>query len=229
MVIYGLENNEGEDEEDTVKWLFADVLKVDVNIDDIERTKPRDTNRIGVIKVELSSVEEKIEVLRHKLKCEDLTDTNRVIIKSCESHDARVNRINNKLLLSLLPKGKEYSITGHGIIKKKEDIKSRKGDVGGNGSDVAENESAEGEEMPAREMGDNEGARVDSGGKQNEKTRPAAKKNEDPRKKTPDQSQQAPKPKADSATNDKQKARGNQLPPAERQQPKRSQRLQSNK
>ena len=79
-------------------------------IEEVERTKPHDTNRIGVIKVDFSTVEEKIEVLRNKLKCEDITDTDKVFIKSCESHDARVKCINNKLLVSLIPKGQDYSI-----------------------------------------------------------------------------------------------------------------------
>ncbi len=225
VVIYGLQNNEGEDEEETVNWLFAEVLKVDVSIDNIERTKPRDTGRIGVIKVELSSVQEKIEVLRNKLKCDELMDNDKVIIKSCESHDARVGRINNKLLLSLIPKGNEYTITGHGIIKKKEDNKSANGQIGGNGSDAAGPENAQDAEAVARELGDNRDTRASSEPKQNDAAQDQPSKPDNDRMKKTDQSEAGAKNIPNKKGNNKQKPRGGD--PAK--PPKRSERLQSKK
>ncbi len=230
VVIYGLENNEGEDEEETVNWLFAEVLKVDVTIENIERTKPRDTGKIGVIKVELSSVEEKITVLRNKLKCDNLKDNEKVIIKSCESHDARVNRINNKLILSMLPKGQEYNITGHGIIRKKDSSKSNNGTNGGQGSDAAESADGNGGEDATRELGDNREKRDRSPNKQYGNARGDPKPADQKKPKQSDQSTSKKEDRVPTKENDKQKARGDSHDDsAKRKLPKRSSRLQSTK
>ena len=227
VVIYGLQNNEGENEEETVSWLFKEVLKVDVTIDDIERTKPRDSGKLGVIKVELSSVEEKINVLRNKLKCNDLVDSEKVIIKSCESHDARVNRINNKLLLSLLPKGQEYTIPGHGLIRKKDATKARNGDTGGNGRAVAGSEEAADEEATPPQMSDNGKPRERSGSKQDEMSRVEPSKHDNNRAKPESQSANGKKSDTTKKDVDKQKTRGGAGQDAVPL--KRSARLQSNK
>ena len=66
VVIYGLSTLEEETDIDAVNWLFSTVLNVEVGINGVTRTKARDTNKLGVVKVHLSSVEDKIEVLRAK-------------------------------------------------------------------------------------------------------------------------------------------------------------------
>ena len=159
VVIYGLTTMENETDEDAVTWLFSTVLEVDVKVDSILRTKPRDTNKIGVVKVRLASLEDKIEVLRAKRKCDDHPDAEDIIIKTCESHDARVNRLNSKLLLSKFDDGKEYTITGHGLIKRKADIQNGEGGVG---SDDAEHTEVDKDETPTGSMGDKRESRASS-------------------------------------------------------------------
>ena len=124
------------------------------------RSKARDADKRGVVKVQLATTAEKIEMLRAKKKCDNHEDTTDVIIRACESHDARVGRLNSKLLLSLLPKGKEYYITGHGVIRKKENTTE---DGGIRDAPAAESEEVEEDEAPPAEEGDNKGACAKSG------------------------------------------------------------------
>ena len=51
VVIYGLSTIEEETDIDAVNWLFSTVLGVEVGIDNVVRTKARDTNKLGVVKV----------------------------------------------------------------------------------------------------------------------------------------------------------------------------------
>ena len=170
VVIYGLSTMEEETDTDAVNWLFSTVLGVTVGIDGVSRTKARDTNKLGVVKVRLSSVEDKIEVLRAKRKCDDNPDAENIIIKTCESHDARVGRLNNKLLLSKLPDGKDYTITGHGLIKLKSDTAPKQGE-GGVGSDDAGLNDEVTPDTASGSLSDNGGARGDSDGQQPDQAR----------------------------------------------------------
>ncbi len=119
VVIYGLVQQENESLQDCVTWLLKDVLQCTVKIKNLDRRQPRDTGKIGVVLLECDTVYEKVNILRAKGKCAEWEDTQNVVIKGCESHDARVSRMNNKLLMNMLEM-KDYTITAHGIIKLKE-------------------------------------------------------------------------------------------------------------
>ena len=79
--------------------------------------------------------------------------------------DARVSRLNNKLLLSKLPDGKKYTITGHGLIKLKSDTAPKQGE-GGVGSDDAGLTDESNPDTAAGSLSDNGEARGDSDGQQ---------------------------------------------------------------
>ena len=68
--------------------------------------------------------------------------------------------VNAKLLLSKLPDGKDYYITGHGVIRKKEDSQSDGGSRE-NGGDENGDQAEEGE--PATKVSDNTKTRESSG------------------------------------------------------------------
>ena len=99
VVIYGLKSIKEEQVQDTVCWLFSSVLEVEANIINVERIEPRGVNQIGLIHVELANVTEKINVLRAKRRCLNVADTKDVIIRTCDSHDSRVNELNSRKLL----------------------------------------------------------------------------------------------------------------------------------
>ena len=163
VIIYGLCLDEEKEDRDRVVKLFANTLEVNVNILRVDRTKPRGNNMHGVVKVELSCLEEKIEVLRAKRKCEDMESNDRIIIKTCESHIERVVRINPKFLLTNLELNENYTITGHRLIKpKKDDSADDEVLEGGAGRGVTETEEAEGGGDAPGASGDNGAARDNS-------------------------------------------------------------------
>ena len=123
VVMYGLDKDDELDDEDLIEGLFSEILCIQVDIVQVARTKSRNTDQIGVVKVSLTSTEDKIEVLRNKHKCEESTKYTEVVIKSCEGHSERVPRINNKFQLLKLKDGDKYIITSHGLIKHKQDKK----------------------------------------------------------------------------------------------------------
>ena len=73
-----------------------------------------------MVKLEFDTVYEKISVLKAKRMCLGVTEAKNVVIKTCESHDARIARLNNHFILGQLKLDKDHIITGHGLIQKKD-------------------------------------------------------------------------------------------------------------
>ena len=206
LVLYGLPEYENETEYDTLNWLFNDILEVNVTIVVAMRLKPRDNDKLGVVKVQLETTAQKIEVLRAKKKCEDNEDAEDIVIKACESHDARVGRLNAKLLLSKLPDGKDYYITGHGLIRKKD---SNDQEGGSRERDDAEKANGGNNGGTAEGSGDNRQPRESSGQNTNgdaRKTNEKSRKKRDGSRGEPKPAEQG-KPKKDDRNNNK-KTRG---------------------
>ncbi len=67
--------------------------------------------------MELLGVEEKINVLHAKRRCLNMNDMKDVIIRICDSHNSRVNKMNSRKILSLLPSGKDYIVADNEVIK----------------------------------------------------------------------------------------------------------------
>ncbi len=203
IVIYGLKTDEGEDDETAVTKLFTD-LELDVELENVERTAPRGKNQLGVVKVELSCLEDKISVLRAKRKCEDLDRDAKVTIRTCESHIERVARINNKFLLQHLGINEEFIITGHGIIKPKE----YKDDVvkqGGDENDDDETPDDDDNNSALAEVSDKGGPRDDSDQNKTDKNRKKTNESKNNPQKKNDQSTPAAK-KPDGKDNKKPSA-----------------------
>ncbi len=198
LVLYGVPEYENETEYDTVSWLFKEVLEVPVTIVAAMRIKSKDSERLGVIKVQLETTAQKIDILRAKKRCEENEDAEDITIRPCESHDVRVGRLNAKFLLSKLPAGKDYYITGHGLIRKKDG--STKDGGSRDANDDAEVDDPGGEGAPAA-VGNNTVARDDPVVNNNDKTQTEGGND----RKKPDGARSEPK----------------QLPPAGRGQPKK--------
>ena len=78
-----------------------------------ELTRPRDNRLSGVVKIELSSLSSKINVLRAESKLKSVEGFMRTSIRSDKSHVERVAERNMKTLLDELPQGGNFRITGH--------------------------------------------------------------------------------------------------------------------
>ena len=130
IVIYGLPNDEGVSDSETVDNLLETILGLEIEPRRIERMKVRNPDKPGVLKVELYDVDDKVEILRAKRKVDEHKKYANVSIKNCESHVERANRFNCKLRLSKFPDGDSYTITGHGLIKAKAELTKRDGNKG---------------------------------------------------------------------------------------------------
>ncbi len=118
VVVYGLGIKKDHTLDTTVQWLLETVLQVTVKPRHYEQTDSRN-GKPGVIKIELANAFDKIAVLRAKRKCDEVEEAKDVRISSCDSHDARVSKINTRFILSRLPNAKDYMVTSHGVIRPK--------------------------------------------------------------------------------------------------------------
>ncbi len=164
VVIYGLKSAPEEATSDTVRWLFSTVLQAEANIVNVERIAPRGTGQIGVVRVELLCVEEKINILRAKRRCVSTKETKDVVIRTCDGHESRVNKLNNRKLLSLMPGGKEYLVADNGLIKKKTNVQRVQNGGGDEASDTGAHVDNGNNEVTPESMGDNMRTRETSEG-----------------------------------------------------------------
>ena len=133
VVVYGMKIGVEDTIDSRVEWLLQTILGLDIVPKYYEKTEDKGDRRPGVIKIELKNKWDKIALLKAKRKCLECDASKNIIIKSCDSHDARVNKINARFLLSKMPDGRNFMVTAHGLIKPK-DIPQIDG---GNGSGAA--------------------------------------------------------------------------------------------
>ena len=107
------------------------ILQTNATIVNAERIKPRGTGQIGVVCVELACTQEKIAILHAKRRCLEHGNMKDVIICTCDNHDMRVNKLNCRRILSMVPGGKEFIVADNGVTKKKPNIPG-----GGNGAAI---------------------------------------------------------------------------------------------
>lgn len=78
-------------------------------------TPPRNGGN-GVIKIELQSIELKIRCLKNKESLRHTAEFKKVYIHSSKPNGERVSEMNFKTLLSVIPGGDQYRVTGNGRI-----------------------------------------------------------------------------------------------------------------
>ncbi|CAJ1050810.1 coiled-coil-helix-coiled-coil-helix domain-containing protein 7 isoform X6 [Xyrichtys novacula] len=115
IIILGLAFTEGEIPWERANALLFEGLKCDPvpEIVIAERTTPRGQGP-GVIKVEFRTVQDKVAVLHCKKNLRDNELFSRVFIHATKSHTERLINLNFRTLLSELPCGKDYFLTGNG-------------------------------------------------------------------------------------------------------------------
>lgn len=72
----------------------------------------------GLVKVQLNSVEDKVQILRQKQNIKNSPEFSKVFIRSSKPHAERLMEQNLRTILDLLPDGNEYFITGNGRLVK---------------------------------------------------------------------------------------------------------------
>lgn len=90
---------------------------------------PRRGEKPGVVKIELEDEDIKIQLLRKKpiLKQDPSRQFNKVYIRSSKSHAERLEELNTRMLLNMIPNGNNFRIAGNGRIIKKDETQDRTG------------------------------------------------------------------------------------------------------
>ncbi|KAL7398372.1 hypothetical protein ABVT39_008682 [Epinephelus coioides] len=123
IIIVGLPFVDGEIPLERGKSLLSEELRCDPvpEIINVERMSPRGRGP-GVIKVEFRTQQEKVAVLHRKRSLRDNENLNRVFIHAAKSHAERLVNLNFRTLLTELPFGKEYFLTGSRRLVKRDQV-----------------------------------------------------------------------------------------------------------
>ena len=89
VIVINLVELDREDPVAVCQALFTEVLGIEVTVTNAERSKSRN-NKPGLIKCQLSSLTEKINVLRNKRNVADNVQTENVYIARMKSHEERL-------------------------------------------------------------------------------------------------------------------------------------------
>lgn len=130
LVITGLQQEDNED----LMFKVMDLLRDGLGCDPaptpaaVERIRARGT-KPGLVKVELSSVEEKVAVLRRKANLKDNERFQRVFVSSAKSHAERLVELNFRTFLRETAAGKDFYVTSNGRLVKRTAEQSRRSGV----------------------------------------------------------------------------------------------------
>jgi len=115
VIIFNMREAEGELVDDVCHDLTQRGLEL-TNIQHKRclRLKSK-TNKPGIIKMEMKTLQDKICVLRAKSELQRNGYPN-VYIRAAQTHEQRIARTNMMTMLKILPNGKDYRLTGHGKL-----------------------------------------------------------------------------------------------------------------
>jgi hypothetical protein len=126
LVATNVKYQEGENILEVAQKLVHVGLEIpDMKVVRALRLKPRHhpasgKTTTGIVKIELESQEHKVRALKKKQKLVNNVDWPNTWIRSSKSHSDRVNEINFKTLLNMIPGGESKMVSGNGrIIDKK--------------------------------------------------------------------------------------------------------------
>ena len=116
VIVLNLAQHAEEDVAELCRGLFTDTLGVDVSVIRAERMVPRDPNKPGLVKCQLRSLDDKLQVLRNKKKVLEQDNTKRIFIARMKSHEERLIENNIKTILKEIPNGNRFRFTGSGRL-----------------------------------------------------------------------------------------------------------------
>ena len=83
------------------------------------RFPSRNLNKPGYVKISCQSLDEKVFVLRNKIKLKDSAQYSQVFLKSSKSHAERLIEQNTRAILRKLPHGKTFRLDANGRVKQR--------------------------------------------------------------------------------------------------------------
>ena len=93
---------------------LIEATGISCTIRNVKRLVPHNENAVGIIKCELDSLEEKIQVLKNKGQM--IKASPGIWVRSSKSHTDRVMGMNFQTLLTLIPGGDDFKVAGNGVI-----------------------------------------------------------------------------------------------------------------
>ena len=118
VVISGLKPVTSADDRSVVESILNRIGLSTVSIINVRRMNFRGRGP-GLLKVELENEEQKIELLRAKMRFNDLEPD--CWIRSSQSHAERLNDVNMKTLLTIIPGGEKWKVTANGRLEEKDE------------------------------------------------------------------------------------------------------------
>ena len=110
-----------EDPHLLAKHLLKACNRDDKGIARATRT-PERNNKPGVLKIQLKTRQDKIDVLRNKSNLRNSAEFKNVYLRTSKSHSDRLMELNMKTLLNEIPNGEQYRIAGNGRLVMKEQV-----------------------------------------------------------------------------------------------------------
>ena len=80
-------------------------------------------NRPGIVKIQLSSLDDKKKVLRAKAELKNSGDFSNVYLRTAYTHAERLMDLNFRAILRKLPGGQNMRLTGHGRIIERDNLR----------------------------------------------------------------------------------------------------------
>lgn len=165
-------SNLAEDQEGTlteqVETLINSMdpeLSQSVEVVATKRLPSRDENKPGLVKVALDNLESKKTLLRSKTKLRDTEHYKEVWMRGSMTHTERLLHLNFKKMLSLIPEGNNYRVSGSGrVIPKTQD---EGGDQGATYANAARNRGGLGHPQRGQFRGRGRGGRGQGRGRGN--------------------------------------------------------------
>lgn len=96
---------------------LGDDVSSAVSVTAASRLNSRIEGRPGLVKISFRSREEKVLVLRNKMKLKHSADYKRVFLRSSKSHAERLIELNARTVLRSLPNGRNFIVDASGRIK----------------------------------------------------------------------------------------------------------------
>ena len=119
LIAFGLQEDVDENVSEKISILIREGLKLNgLAVVRAVRLPSRD-ERPGLIKFQVESLENKIQILRSKRSLEVSDVYKDVYLKSSKSHTDRLIELNFKEMLKMMPSGRDFRITGSGRLQRK--------------------------------------------------------------------------------------------------------------
>ena len=83
------------------------------------RLKQHDIKKPAIVKIAFNSLQQKIDVLKVKMKLRNCPEFSKVYLRSSKTHTERLLELNAKTLLKEMPNGDDFRVTASGRIVKK--------------------------------------------------------------------------------------------------------------